>query len=389
MNSEKQWNVVVAELIGGELNENSLANQFLSLLAGGENHRLVECIGKNFLNQQIACMRCHKRPDSDNLPENQQSAYWSLVALFKGIETQGPGKLIKDRQPELFANSVSKQSEPSVYFELPSGVLKQAFALLPNGQDWHTFAVAVPRASLGKWVGDSDELDRAAVNTAWQLVFGRPLVPLVPSVDVVGLDQRQQILDFLAQQFDAAGHDLEQLVGWIVSSRSFASQPSSISRDQWIDTNDEQLGSRQLADLVFATGAQPTTTPVRKRLQDNLNFVVQWRASKPNTLLAQRAQLEPGKKAIQRNKPDAPFSSNFAIHGLRHTTAEQAYVDRILRAEKLTWAARVQHVVSLSSMGLANDDGLQFSAKELLQHHSGDAKSALLDLLWAVQASQL
>ena len=68
--------------------------------------------------------------------------------------------------------------------------------------------------------------------------------------------------------------------------------------------------------------------------------------------------------------------------------AEEAFVDRLLRSEKLTWQERVQHVVGLTGANGTSDD-TQFSAKELLQYHSGDSKAALLDLLWAAQNSQL
>jgi Protein of unknown function (DUF1553) len=385
MGRQKQWNVVVSELIGGELQEDSLSNQFYGLLAGGENHRLVECIGKNFMNQQVACMRCHAQPDRESSESHQQSAYWSLVGLLKGIEPPGAGQLVNDRQHELFR----AEQSPGIYYELPSGVLKQTFAQLPEGKNWRSESVAVPRQALGKWIAESNSLDQATVNLVWQIIYGRPLVPQVPSVDVAGLEQREATLNFLAEQFDASGHNLKNLIGWIVSSRAFASQNLAMTRDQWIETDDRQLEARQLADRVFATGVQPAASPLKKRLKDNLEYVVQWRASEPNALLAQPAPQSPNTKVVPAGKQEAPFSMDFAIHGLRHSATELAYVDRILRTEKLTWADRVQHIVGLSSMTQANDDGLQFAAKELLQHHSGDAKSALLDLLWAVQVSQL
>lgn len=390
MSDQKRWNLVVAELIGGEISEDSLANKFLGMLAGGENHRLVDCIGNNFMNQQVACMRCHRQPDSENLPGNQQSTYWSLIALVKGVEAKGPGQLVTDRQLELFAANARKPV-PSVYFELPNGALQQAFARLPNGQDWTSLSTKLPRTSLARWISDSDDFDRAVVNTTWHLVFGRPLIPLVSNVDVVGLEHRRQLLDFLAQQFNSADHDLSQLVSWMVASRTFATQRSEITREQWQGFDDRQLETRQMADLAFANGVLTIAdAPLRKRLQDNLNYVVTWRSnSKPKSMLAQPAQLDTAQKSLPPKTAEAVlFSSGFAVHGLRHTVAEQAYVDRIIKAEKLTWVERVQHVVGLSSMGLANDD-IQFSAKELLQQHSGNAKSALLDLMWAVRALQL
>lgn len=394
MREEKRWNVVVAELLGGDLSsEESTSNKFLSLLAGGENHRLVECIGRGFLNQQVACMRCHRLPDADNTPANQQATYWSLVATLKGIEGHGAGSQIADRQEALFLSE--RQSEPSVYFELPSGALKQAFATLPDGTSWKSADnPTMPRQALASWIKDSHQFDQATVNTVWQLVFGRPLMPQNIGVDAVALEHRQQMLEFLAEQFDLADHDIGQLIGWVVSSRAFAVRPSNMTRDQWQQLEPEKLDQWQLSDWTFATGAktsQPTNT--RARLQDNLKYVVQWRAtSKPQPVLSQPSpdlqKVSPERLAKNLKNQRPTFSSSFAIHGLRHTMAEEAFVDRLLRSEKLTWQERVQHVVGLTGANGTSDD-TQFSAKELLQYHSGDSKAALLDLLWAAQNSQL
>lgn len=394
MREEKRWNVVVAELLGGDLSsEDSASSQFLSLLAGGENHRLVECIGRGFMNQQVACMRCHRLPDAENTPANQQATYWSLVATLKGVEGHGAGKQVDDRQENLFA--ATKQPEPGVYFELPSGALKQAFATLPDGTSWKSVDNAtIPRQALANWIKDSHQFDQATVNTVWQLVFGRPLMPQNIGVDAVALEDRQQMLEFLAEQFDLADHDLSQLIGWVVSSRAFAVRPDNLTRDQWQQLEAEKLDQWQLSDWTFATGAktsQPTNS--RARLQDNLKYVVQWRAtSKPQPVLSQPSpdlqKVSPERLAKNLKNQRPTFSSSFAIHGLRHTMAEEAFIDRLLRSEKLTWQERVQHVVGLTGANGTSDD-TQFSAKELLQYHSGDSKAALLDLLWAAQNSQL
>ncbi len=391
LNSEPRWNVIVGELIGGDVDSpESLSNQFLGLFAGGENHRLVECLGREFLNEQITCLRCHRRTDGDNSTQNQQAAYWSLVAMLKGIEGRGQGQPVNDRQPELFISSDKNKSEPSVYFELPNGALKQAYAALPDGQTWKATSQASPRRALGEWIKSSRQLDKATVNTVWQLVFGRPLMPRNVSVDAVALEHRAQMLEFLAEQFDLADHDLSQLVGWIVSSRAFALKPDNLTRDQWQSMEQNQIDQWQLADWTFATGVRSQQLPAKRRLQDNLNYVVKWRADgKPQPILAQPSpDLKPGKIALNSLKSQRPtFSTSFAVHGLRHTVAEESYIDQLLKSQKLTWQERVQHVIGLNQ-GINVGDDIQLAAKELLQQHSGDARAALLDLLWATQSSQ-
>jgi hypothetical protein len=68
-------------------------------------------------------------------------------------------------------------------------------------------------------------------------------------------------------------------------------------------------------------------------------------------------------------------SLGYAIHGERHAREQRNFVNRLLRAERLSWEERVEHVVGLSSGEVASSR-IQHLAKVLLEQNSGDAKAA-------------
>jgi hypothetical protein len=84
--------------------------------------------------------------------------------------------------------------------------------LLPNdgGRRWR----------LARWVTDprNDYFARATVQRVWALMFGRPLEE---SVEVFKEGDRPKVLDVLAEDFAAHGHDLRRLIQVIAASEVF------------------------------------------------------------------------------------------------------------------------------------------------------------------------
>ena len=77
---------------------------------------------------------------------------------------------------------------------------------------------------------------------------------------------------------------------------------------------------------------------------------------------------------------------SYAIHGERFTEAELEFVDRLLKSPRLRWEDRVAHIVAINEYETPHA-GLQKQAREVLEQKQGDAKAALLALLWAVRHS--
>ncbi|MGN6134491.1 MAG: DUF1549 domain-containing protein, partial [Aureliella sp.] len=88
--ARKPWNEVVASLIGSQPDSSEAA--FLSTLAGGNNHRLASRVGSVVLDEALGCARCHDASDNGRVISTDQDEYWSLVAIFTGLDSQtAPG----------------------------------------------------------------------------------------------------------------------------------------------------------------------------------------------------------------------------------------------------------------------------------------------------------
>jgi hypothetical protein len=401
--SDRPWNEVVMELIGGELkSQESATSTYWAALAaveGRSNHRLVDSIGSSFLDANMACVKCHDASGGWQLSTiGQQDVYWSLIAALKGISVEKKAQSgewsATDSQAELFA----KQTPPVAFFRLSDGRMKAAEPKLPDGEDWKSVdRASSPRQALAKWISQSPMLDAATVNQVWKMAFGKLLVPRVATVEDVAIKQRMELQQFLTDQYRAHNRDLRQLVGWIARSDALARQPLRLERGQWLTASEADLAKLQLADEVFATGPAPKRSSEAVSLENSLVALMDWRgnsgsidAATKDVLLAQPVPAVAPKRPRQgRNKVPADQampSLGYVVHGERHTAAELAYVNRLLDCNRLSWDQCVEHVVELGATSYV-DDRIKQLANDLLQQNSGNAQAALLDLLWAVKNS--
>ncbi len=440
----RPWNATALELLGGPLalaplaaaersnptaEADPITSAFVSALAGDGNHRLVSHIGTNFLDIDLSCARCHD-VDSPSLAAQwsgsapsakheagRQAMYWSLAAMLRGIETrvgQGGKRIVVDRQPELLAAGKSL----TAYYDLIDGRLQAAEPRLPGGQAWETIAGAdAPRQALAEWISRSPAMDEATVNQVWRMIFGQPLVsrtPVqfnLPAANMPAADQsstqlaeRQQreLLELLSTQYRAHGHDLKQLIGWIVRSDAFRRQPLRLTHAQWLAASQDELRQWQVARASFANGAMPIGATDSRSLEASLAMVLQWRERSgggADTALAQPVpNLTPAPAASSPSKDSKGTDSKAArskdsggagelnerMRLAPPSATELAFVDRLLANQRLSWKDCIEHIVCLAPE-LLPDSRIQILTDELLRQHKGDARAALLDLLWAVQ----
>lgn len=403
---------------------NPIASAFVSALAGDGNHRLVSHIGTNFLDVDLSCARCHDVNTSSLAARwseaaraaepaaGHQAMYWSLTAMLQGIDTfaaESGQRVVVDRQAELLA--AGKQL--TAYYDLIDGRLQAAEPRLPNGQPWETMVGAnVPRQALAEWLSQSPAMDEATVNQVWCMIFGQPLVSRTPvslnklnshEVFDAGLQsaerQQRELLELLSTQFRAHGHDLKQLVAWVVRSDAFRRQLTHPTRAQWLAASQDELRQWHLTRASFASGAAPADAANNLSLETSLTLILQWREHSSTGAETTLAQPAPN-FAASPNLDSVPQAHNPALagpkdsspvdelqDGLRltpHSAAELAFVDRLLATERLSWEDCVEHIVCLTPE-LQPDNRVQLLADELLRQHKGDARAALLDLLWAVK----
>lgn len=385
----QDWNAFIQSVLEADLSAESkrpldVAAKFVyRKLAVGDKHRMMNRLGSNLLNTNTSCVRCHDSNSSASPTLAKQESYWSMVALLNGVQVRrnaDDGSLnLTDKQSEIFAGK-----QPVVYYTLPDGQVLSATAKIPGAGDWDKTGADSPRAALAAWVADSTRMDQAVVNQTWKMLFGRHLVPQVRGIDVVAIPQRQAVLDMLAAQYRAHGRDVRSLVTWLASTDLYAQAPISVSRQQWLEESDEAFEKLQLAELAFAVPVSLGIGRDATSLASSLDMMNQFSGSSPSlnnlpTTLAQPNEEKPGKgKELVLEMP----SASFIVHRSRPTAAELSFVDKLLGANELSWAEKVDHVVSLFPAVNGRPRDLD---NKLLEYHDGDAKEALITLLWAVK----
>ncbi len=385
----RPWDQVVSTVLSGESNAGDV---FVASLAGGGNHRMASRLSGSFLDSSLACVRCHeaKTPVQD---VHSQQQYWSLVAMLMGLDARSveqSDRTAIDKQTEMFV--VDKQ--PNLFFDRPDGTLEAAKFVLPDGTSWQSVAGATtPRLALAKWVGNSSQSDAAIVNQVWQLALGRPLVASSHLLDDVGLVERTELQQFLAQQFRVHGRDLTQLVGWVVRTEAFARDALEIDRSRWLQAEESEIDSWHAAEMTFAARTSLGERAVNGGLENAIAAVVKWNQtseSGSNTnsanVLAQ-PNLNPNLKLKNAVKADFTMPAvGYVVHRGRLSDSQRDYIGRLVASDKLSWEQKVEHIVSLSP-NQSVTGGVRRMSDELLKSLKNPSE-VLAELLWALQNAE-
>ncbi len=345
---ERPWNEVIAQVVAGN---DTAGDAFAAALAGGDNHRLAGKLSSQFMDSSLACARCHASTTAGSVVQTQDE-YWSLVALLVGIDvsnTSSPVRKSVDKQLGLFANS----KVPSLFFERPDGTLEAAKFVLPDGRPWQSIeGQNTPRGALAQWLGQSQQADRAAVDQVWQFVFGHPLVGSHPLMNDVGREEREDLLQLMAQQFRAHGRNLSQLVGWVIRSDAFSRSQIAIDQNRWLQAKDEDIAQWHVAEMTFAakTSLGNSAAKSGSGLEGSLASSLKWNQSTGvDTRVLAQPNLNPKAKPSTPVKSDVLMpTASYIVHRGRVSAAQQEFLDRLLASEKLSWKQKVEHVVSLS-----------------------------------------
>ncbi len=119
------------------------------------------------------------------------------------------------------ANMFSEEPLDLVRCDVPLGQKSQAkFLYMPSKQPVAD-TLALRREAAAEWFvsDDNGRFARTIVNRYWRQFFGRGIVEPVDDMDA--LPWNEDLLDWLASDFVANGHDLQHLIKRIASSRAY------------------------------------------------------------------------------------------------------------------------------------------------------------------------
>lgn len=194
-----------------------------------------------FLGVRIECAQCHDHP----FDKWKREEFWSYAAFFGGIERQADGGVVGAIQ-EFFDRKE---------IEIP-GTGKKVKPVYLDGSEPRLYKSG-PRATLADWIlhDNNPYFARAAVNRMWAQFFGLGIVHPVDDFTKDNPASHPELLDELAKDFTASGHDLKFLIRAIAGSKAY-------------QRTAEQTDPKQAEDRLFARMPVKGLTP--EQLFDSL-----------------------------------------------------------------------------------------------------------------------
>ncbi len=226
--ANRQWNEVVYDLVTatGSNKENGAVNYILAHLEFGAVP-LTSRTTRLFLGQQIQCTQCHDHPSN----EWKQGDFWGFNAFFKGLKTEDKTS-VNATGLEAYDHTelTDEPTDAFVQFNKRNGLVGIAFPKFLDGRKISQGTDVVRRTELGKLIIDprNDYVSRAMANRMWAHFLGRGFVNPVDDLGPHNTPSQPELLDKLAQEFQASGYDVKQLIRWIMASRPY--QSSSVKQ---------------------------------------------------------------------------------------------------------------------------------------------------------------
>ncbi|MBI3836864.1 MAG: DUF1549 domain-containing protein [Planctomycetia bacterium] len=184
---------------------------------GPDANRLAARVSRAFLGVRLDCAECHDHP----FESWTQHDFQSLAAFFGSTRhsLRGVRDVPGDYQIE---NRLTGEMET-----IPCGVPFSRDLLSDKGS---------PRRNLAAWVTHRENrpFAREAVNRAWALLFGRPLVEPIDNMSIGG--PFPPALEILAEDFVNHGYDWQRLLLEIASTKVFRADSKTHQSESSDDT---------------------------------------------------------------------------------------------------------------------------------------------------------
>lgn len=173
---------------------------------------LAETTAQIFLGVRLTCAKCHHHP----FELWGQEDYYSLASFFSGVtrkDNKEGGAFGGAQAIRMTAGAPLKHPRSGV--DLPPKAFGWTPPTAPPGAD--------PRKALAGWlVGkENPRFARTVVNRYWGYLLGRGLVHPIDDMSATNPAVFPAVLDALAADFVAHGHDLKHLLRTICNSRVY------------------------------------------------------------------------------------------------------------------------------------------------------------------------
>ncbi len=221
VNADRPWNEIAYDLIAakGSNKDNGAVNFTIAHLDNGAVP-LTAITSRVFLGLQIQCTQCHDHPSNDW----KQADFWGLNAFYKGVKRRRVMK--EDATGKEVIDHVEVDDEPTDAFasyDRRNAMVGVAFPKYLDGRKISQGTDVDRRVELARMIADpkNPELARAFVNRMWGHFLGRGFVQPVDDFGPHNPPSHPELLDRLAQEFQASHYDIKALVRWIMNSQPY------------------------------------------------------------------------------------------------------------------------------------------------------------------------
>ena len=229
---------------------------------GPDEVKLAARTSRAFLGVSLDCVECHDDKFGDRW---KQKDFHQLAAFYSKSEVALSGVWDNPKIDYKTRFRGERDAEPvSMNVPFQMEILKQEGA---------------PRERLADWIThrDNRSFSRAVANRAWAILFGKPLVTPIDDIPIEG--PVPPVLELMADEFVASGHDLRELFRLIAHSASFRrasrsedpGKPVTVEQEKaWAAFPLTLLRPEQVAGSVIQSAtihALDSSSHVIKRLQ--------------------------------------------------------------------------------------------------------------------------
>jgi hypothetical protein len=212
----KPYTRIVREIVTGDGLADASGPANFYLRYGPDPVQLVGAVSKQFMGTSLQCAQCHDHV----FAEWKQSDFWGLAAVFgrvKRVNTDDGGLagLLEARRGEL--ERPDPKGKPDENGNVPM------LTVAPKLPGADAPIKGKRRNALADWLtaDDNPYLARHFVNQTWTQLFGEKLIAGLDDLDGIEESKHGELLELLAADFKAGGHDLKRLVRVLVLSRAY------------------------------------------------------------------------------------------------------------------------------------------------------------------------
>ena len=179
-----------------------------------EPEEIATLISQLFMGVRLDCAKCHHHP----FEKWSQRDFYQFAAYFAKVDRKGVGLSppISGGEEVVFISAKGTVKHPVTGEALEPQALFGTAPTISEGSD--------PRSSLAAWMTskENDYFAKVQVNRVWAALMGRGLVDPVDDIRSTNPPTNPELLDALAEHFQANDYDLKNLLKLIALSNVYA-----------------------------------------------------------------------------------------------------------------------------------------------------------------------